>query len=508
MRLQQISPANNSGMRNKRNVSFKWILTDDIGASAKKQGTLKTLVQDNEGRDLFKLNGFVNDDPKGFQSEDDFCKKVAQKADVEGFLNKSIASITKELKANKSSEEETKKLQEKLDELQKNKQIMQNLPPEEKKLSDISLLLPGTTEGQEAIFMKNLLKQNDDYLHNVNLQNVVSEIIKQGKVKLSDTFDIKKNLTVNKDLKGAGAAIAEKIVEDERLSKFIEDLIATKNEAKIVVAMTGGGFGCVDIDIEKENGNTVFRIVTNESGHDKYPNYETVKPQRLGEMGTSASTVVKRYAKELGIVNKKDLKILGDTGIAKLATQKQVKFNNSLGEEPVNILLNTGVYEVVNKNSESTTLRVKKSQVKQFNRASKNAIKTYARALALNSITAIDKFTNLYVITGPLAMGLNSRIKERVAEKPGAFGEGVKDMRTLVLKYIDKLAVNDGKIDTTIVDLRNSNHFDVICDESIDIPDNTRGGALMLHGEHRGSSKVVIPLDTIKKFSKKFIKTV
>ena len=69
-------------LQNNNNVSFKCRLVIEGGGSNKRLGSLKELVQTNSGQDLFTMTGTINDDPKGFHSNDHFNKLIANAADV------------------------------------------------------------------------------------------------------------------------------------------------------------------------------------------------------------------------------------------------------------------------------------------------------------------------------------------------------------------------------------------------------------------------------------------
>lgn len=459
MQVQKISYSNHPS---KNNVSFKNKLTYDIGASDPR-GSMKILVQDNQGKDLFEYKGYVNNTIKGFESNDDFTNKIAKAVDVESLLKKDIVSVGNQLKRNHLSAEEHEKLTEKLDDLKRKQNILKNQSKEDKKLTGFALLLPGTLQGHIALIMANLKKIDKtapgglSSLIKVDLDNIITKIRENGKVEIADNF---KFMPV-KDLSGTGLGIAAKIANSPEYGyRFTKGFYA-------VAVQTGGGFGAVDIKLKSDNE---VDIETDECGHDLYHDDKTGKELRLGKLGASTGSVIENFATSLGITNPADQKALTQTGMAQLATQKEIKLNNEKDEAAIKVLLDTGMYEIADKRSETTIVKVKDDSIADFNKASRTAVRAYAYALALHAITKIDRGANLYVVSGPLAMGLNNTIKD----DPEVYG--ADDMRDLIFKMIDSRVGND----VTCNIMREGHDFDIVCDKSMSVADNTSGGSLLL----------------------------
>lgn len=464
MRLQQISSGINSHKKI-NNTAFKSRYTFDIGASDPR-ASLKILVQDNSGNDLFEYKGFVNDSTKGFEDNKDFIKKVARAVNVEELIDADIESIKVRSKDPSLSPAGAQKLKDNLELLKKNKAILQKRSAEEKKLTGFALLLPGTISEKTALFMGNVKKTDGTALEDVNLKKVISEVKKQGKVEIYDKFDLKKDFVPCKDLAGTGIGIATKVISHPEYGQRVGKGFYA------VGVQTGGGFGAVDIKFKQDvtKKNAMVDIETNECGHDLYFDMETGKEKRLGKLGASTSSVIENYAKTLGITNSDDLKALVNTGKAEMATQKEIKLNSKEHEAAINVLTKTGVYEITGQNAEATMLKIKDAE--KFTQASKRAINAYTETLARHAITRINRGANLYVISGPLAMGLNDRIKEA----PEVFGEGIKDMRDLMFQKIDKYVGDD----FTCIRLRRKNRFDIVCDRAMSLDNNTSGGSLLI----------------------------
>ena len=149
------------------------------------------------------------------------------------------------------------------------------------------------------------------------------------------------------------------------------------------------------------------------------------------------------------------------------------------------------IFDYAKKNN--IILELNEKSVDKFNEASKYAIESYADTLALHAITKINSGANLYIISGPLAMGLNARVKEA----PNLFG--VKNLKDVIFKYIDE-RVNS---DITCNILRKANKFDIICEKGMSIADNTCGGALLLNGKLKTFSRrgewLELPLKALRK---------
>lgn len=494
MHLQKIaSNTTSNSQRKAKSVAFKKKMTFDIGASDRR-GSLKLLVQNNKGQDLFEYKGFVNDTIAGFKDNDDFIKKIAQAVDVETLMDKDIEDINTRIFHNNISAEEKEKLEEKLKSLELNKKILQNLSPKEKKITGLALLLPGTIKEHTALFMANLKKIDPtaedglSSLRRVNLDNVISEIKNQGKVKLSNRFKLEKDFVPCKDLAGTGIGVAKKIANHPEYGKrFDKGFFA-------VVIQTGGGFGAVDVKLKQDS---LVSIETDESGHDLYYDPKTGKEIRLGKLGASSASVIENYAIRMGIEDPNDIEALKKTGMAQLATDKEIKLNNAKDAAAIEVLKNTGAYKVVNAGVVNTTLKVKNSHLALFKEASAYSIGAYADTLARYAITKINRGANLYVLSGPLAMGLDKSIKA----DPKNFGTDVKDMRDLVLKSIHQYI----KKDPTPVDLLADNNFDVVCDKSLSVDNNTSGGSLLLSKKVRKKMDVArrgewmdIPISVLK----------
>ncbi|MBP7211935.1 hypothetical protein KBA27_03790 [bacterium] len=452
----------NVSMSKPSNSSFKCRVVVEGGGSNKKLGSLKELVQTNSGEDLFTLTGTINDDPKGFHGNEHFNKLIAKAADIKTRLENDIKSYKARIAEDHMTAEEEKSITEKLADSEKNLKTWNALPEREKKITRLALLLPGTIQGKRASFLPNLLKTDGKPLTDIDLCGSVREMRKKDL--LADGFNARTDFVPLKDLGATGVEIASLILRNPDLSKR-----ATKGFYAVAVH-PGGGFGSVDIRF-KNNDKVV--IQTNESGHDLYFDPKVGKEIRLGKMGPSVGCVIENYAKGFGIKNPDDISALMATGIAQMASDEQFTLKTQNDEKAIKVLLDTNAYKVVTQNSVSTTLRLKDSGVGNFMNGSKEAIDAYAHALSRHAITKINQGANLYVVSSPMTMGLDRMIKKH----PDAFG--AIGMRELILKKIDERVGTDLSCNM----LRKDNGFDVVCNPSMSIKDNTRGGGLILAGK-------------------------
>lgn len=485
MRLQRVS--SNDVAYKKSNTAFKSKYIFDVGASDPR-GSLKILVQDNKGKDLFEYKGFVNDTTKGFAGNDDFIKKIANAVDVETLIDKDMASINSQIAANHLSEKESNSLVEKLKALSKNKATLQARSASEKELTGFALLLPGTMQGQSALFMPNIRDLNENSLENVKLTNIIKNVRKNGKVKISPAFNIKRDFIPCKDLAGTGVAMAKQISSHPTLKeRFSKGLFAT-------VVLTGGGFGEADI---KVLNNSEVLIETGEAGHNLFFDRKTNSPRRLGALGASTGSVIENFASKLDITNPDDIKALKKTGLAQLATQPKIKFDSVKDKAAIEVLKKTGFYDVNSHSVSSTTLKIKDIHMDKFKAASAYSVQSYADTLALHAITKINTGSNLYVLTGPLGMGLDSTIKEY----PETYG--AKNMRELIFKYVNEYVGHD----FTCNKMTKGHNFDIVCDASLNVSNNTSGGALLLSKHKpeifaRRGEWIVIPKKVLKAMPK------
>lgn len=465
----------------RNDISFKNKMTFDVGASDPR-GTLKILVEDNDGADLFEYKGYVNDTTKGFKDEEHFVERIARAMNVQRLIEEDAEKAKAEL--NGASEKESEKLEKKIKDLRSMQETLDSQSSEERKITGFALLLPGTIQKHVAILMANLRKTDGKSLENVDLDKVISKAKENGDVELVDNADF----IPAKDLAGTGLGVASRLINHPI---YGPKLAHEPKGFHAVAVQTGGGFGSVDI---KFISDTELMTETNECSHDLFHDEETKTEKRLGELGPNTKGVITNFAKELGIENEDDIKALVKTGMGQIATQPSIILNKAKDNAAIKVLLNTGIYEIANDGSETMTLAVKQDNGNMINfySASKTAINKYATAIALHAVTKINNGANLVILSGPLAMGLNKTIKAN----PEIFK--AEDLRELVLKKVEKRL---GK-DNTAKSLRISHEFDIVCDKDLSVDNNTFGGSLLLAGKTKTYARkgewITVSIDTLK----------
>lgn len=475
--LNNYSATNYQKSRKSKQPSFKCIEVHDFGASDPR-ASHKVLLLKNNGTVLFEYNGFLNDETTGFDGNKGFVKKVAEAADIGGRLTRDIEVAKKQLIENQISEDEVERITKKLGELESNLKIWNGLSKNEKKLKKFVMMIPGTVKGREALFMANIKDKQGNSLEKVKLVEIFDEIRAQGKIQLARGFNVAnpenyrpflglkiferaEDFVPVKDLAGTGLGVGKKIANHPEYGKrFSKGFYG-------VVVQTGGGFGAASIQYLKDD---YINITTSECSHDYYYDDVLGKEVRLGAMGASTPSVIENYSKSFGITDKSVIDALKKSGVAQMATQTEIRLSSKTDEKAIQALLDTGAYEITSKNFKNTTLKV--TDIERFNKSSKFAIERYVNALCHHAVPQINRGANMYVLSGPLAMGLNDRVKEAQS----LFG--AKDLgEMLYKKIVDFVTVTHP--DRTVRDLMSSDAhaFEVVCDKALSVNNNTGGGA-------------------------------
>lgn len=418
---------------------------------------------------LFGMDGFLKDTAEPFKDNQDYMQKIASAADVEDFLKRRLRDVNAQLESNNLSEKEDADLEYKAEKLRGKLKKWKELPAREKRLEGLALLLPGTVENNKATYIPNIkrVKQTAEItpespektvrLTNVNLIETIEEIKNQGSIEVAK----KVKFIPAKDLAATGVAVFEKFANDYKYKHYIKDGLA------MTVIHPGGGYGDVDIDVR----GSLVNIRTNEIGHDYKHNILNGKQERLGAIGASVPKVLSNFAEKIGITSKEDIETIKKTGLGEMATSPQVRLNNKNHSRAIDILLQTGVYELVGKGQDNTLLKVKPEAMETYNTATKYVVDSYANNLAVASIPKIAKSNQLVVLSGPMTMGIN----ESIMNAPELYG--AKDLRELTFNFIAR----NTKGDETIAD--NIGKFNIICDKNISVKNNTRGGEMLLTGK-------------------------
>lgn len=501
------------------NVNFGHKVLIDIGASNPK-GTCKVLVKSDDGRDLYKTNGYLNNTPDGFSTKDKNGKKIdggqadfiSKLDDVIFNAHKDVLKLAKEGKIHfaKDSKGSTKK---------------------DAMLSGVAVFVPGTTftmcKDDRIAFIPNLKNDEGESIVNVDFKAYEEEIKKGGR--RAQGLDASRNfeLIVTKDLGGAGLSLAK--------------ILAKRDELKagdyIMGVMTGGGFGSVDIKVKGSEEKPIVEFETSESSsylsgntqmHSKITStinelfskenpkaeFQKIKDEvgldeffpilgKLGRQGVSVKSHLKCFLRALDFdLNEQEyekvIALAQKAGDARLVTSDKMHVSTkdkALCDELKSCKIFT---EVESGDSDKRIFSLNREFVsdEKVKKARIEAVNDYANAVSLISINKINDCINRVYLVGPFAQGLNKDIKKAAPEY------GADDLPSLIMKKI-KTNIDKDHVDLPstqrLIDLYN---FEVICDPEINFPDNTFAGEMLLDKKleftpNRGSW-FQIPLKTLQ----------
>lgn len=420
---------------NTKAPAFKHKIILDIGASSPR-GSLKVLVTDDEGNDIFKKTGsYVNNTPNGFESPQDFTEKVIEI--IKNTHQEAQSVILQGIESGKYK-------------------------AGEEKLTDIGIFVPGTTMGDSIAFMPNLKDKEEKSLKNVDFSNFKKSLLTKAATETG--IEINKDnfgFVVTKDLGGAGIGIAQ--------------ILAQRNELHdgdyIMGIMTGGGFGSVDIKVK----NNIVEVETSESSSYLTHDFINHKMEKLGRLGVTVKSHIGFYMKAIGLPELTPLVL--KAGDARIVTLNEMYIDNSNQELIDQILAKSKTvdgnhqFKIKRQENGKTVLMLDDSDTRfraKMKRARVAAINNYADSVSLIAVNKINDCLNKIILVGPFAHGVN----QYVIHNPNDFD--AKDLPSLINNRIDS------RIDE--VDLPSSRELKklydlkVICDDSINFPDNTFAG--------------------------------
>lgn len=499
-------------------VSFGHKVIVDIGASNPK-GTCKVLVKSDDGRDLYKKNGFLNHTTEGFKTFDEKTGSIdGGQADFISKLDDVIFNAHQDV-LRLASEGKIRFATDK-----------NGSDDADRKLSSVAVFVPGTTftmcKDDRIAFIPNLRNDKGESILNVDFKEYEREIKENGRraegLDASDDFE----LVVTKDLGGAGLAIAK--------------ILAKRGELKsgdyIMGVMTGGGFGSVDIKVKgSENepyvefetsesssyltGNTLIYdkitktfddILTSDNPKEKFDEIKNGVGlaeffpvlEKLGRQGVSVKSHIKCFLNALELPLSKEesaqlLALVQKVGDARIVTNDKMYVSKE--DKKLYQQLKTCEYfaEIESDNPEKYAFSMNHDVLsdEQIKRARMIAVNDYANSVSLISINKINDCINKVYLVGPFAQGLNRHIMQNQEDY------GAKNLSDLIRKKIDT-NTDENHVDLPstkrLMDLYN---FEVICDSAIDFPDNTFAGDILLDKKleftpNRGSW-FSIPLKTL-----------
>lgn len=500
------------------NYNFGHKVIVDIGASNPK-GTCKVLVKSDDGRDLFKQTGFLNDTSRGFKTynketgktDDGQADFISKLDDVIYYAHTQVLDL-----ANKGKVEFAKD--------------MNGSDKKDKLLSGVAVFVPGTTftmcKNDRIAFIPNLKNDKGESLVNIDFKAYEDEIKSGGR--RAEGLHAGRNfeMVVTKDLGGAGLSIAK--------------ILAQKGQLKagdyIMGVMTGGGFGSVDIKVKGTEENPLVEFETSESSsyltgnvlmYDKiaqtvdsvlkseHPKEEFDKLKnevglaeifpvlgKLGRQGVSVKSHLECFLRALDLpINEEEYKELvataqkvGDARLVNADKMYILKQDKALYNE---VKGNPFFKEIESDDDKKFAFSMNHDIIDddKIKQARIHTVNDYANSVSLISINKINDCINKVYLVGPFAQGLNKHIKENQQDY------GAVDLPDLIKQKINT------NIDKNHADLPSSKRlielygFDVICDPEINFPDNTFAGDMLLDRKlnftpNRGSW-FSIPLKTL-----------
>ena len=448
MRISGITP--NIGKNKAPNFGHKIMI--DLGASSPKV-TAKCMVTTDDGQPLFKKSTHLNNTTRGFANGDSFIRRVDK-----------LVRRTYDETLQRADKGEFK------------------LSEEEKKLSGVSIFIPGTTltKGKDDIiaFMPNVRDTKGNSLTSIDFSDYENGLKTHQSLKpeekpldVSDDFE----LYVTKDLGGTGLGIAKVLGEKGML----------KNGDYIMGIMTGGGFGSVDLKVKDDR----VEIETSESSSYLTANPGSGNPQKLGRLGVSVKSHINHFCDALNIPElaedsplRKAMITAGDARIV----EDNVMYISNRDKELIDTFKESELFRVNKEKSSSgkTCIEMVDDDPKfaqKMKEARISSVKDYAYAVSLISINKINDFVNKIILVGPFAHGVDRYVKEHPEEFSGAteyHGKKVHGLADLITHEIDN-RIEDVDLPTS-GRLKKLNNVEVICDKDINIPDNTYAGEILL----------------------------
>ncbi len=488
-------------INNTQQPTFGYTISLDVGASNKK-GTLKCSVKHDDGTDIFETSGFVNNTVNGFRSPNQFVTKLAR------IVSSASNTLAEKVEAGEVT-----------------------LVGDDKKLSGVSIFVPGTTvtKGQhdEIAFIPNLRDRHGNSLTDINF-SAYENALKNEKNMWNIPVNTEKfKLVATKDLAGCGLAISRKMLQKGLL----------KEGDYVMAVMTGGGFGSVDIKrkhncVEVEASESSSYLTGN---HLAYNDIEDI----ISEVANSDNPqeVAQKYLANDAKALKEQVNVAGKLGRQGVSVRNHIScFLDTLGRKDLEeLLIAVGDARIVEDNimflkkDEDAKLIEQIRDHKEFieiesGSASKVAFKfdedlmgkealhkartavvnDYANSISLIGVNKINDFVNKIVLVGPFAHGVNRYVKEHKEDfklpqekidmlekefKDYGFeleDFGMKDWEVNDLADLikQKVLLNTSKTKadlTTTRRLMKLNNFEIICDSDINIANNTEAGDILLN---------------------------
>lgn len=341
-------------------ISFRGQVVVDIGASTP-AGSCKIVECDDEGHILNKIKTTVNNQKSTFfDSKESFVESVAER----------IAVFYKNIDG--------------------------------KGLSELTILLPGSTYGEECLRTPNL-KDKDSYgLTDIDFSKMKTLLVQKG-IKINEQLKPK----ILQDSMGIGLSVFNKMMINDLSSQDVGKrmLLPGKN---YTVIMTGGGCGIAQINcLGLENGQ--YATITGAGS-----NYlsDADKSVRVSDIGASVKATLGEFCNRLSFNEKISGEVI-DAGFGELILNDNFMLKRgSNSEKLMHALSQTGKYDIKQKGDE-IYFQVKPEALKMFDKARVKTIGKYARAIARFLPGKLAEGINGLILTGPFAFAIDDCLREK-----------------------------------------------------------------------------------------------
>lgn len=415
MKVNNVTP-NNFNVPN-----FKSKIAIDIGGSTS-EGSCKIKYLTNDYKELFSHKTTVNDaGKKTFKNAKDFVEKVADKIEL--------------------AQNEGRKVIEKL-----------GLPTAENALKSIVLFCPSYTYDDKVLYTANLRSEEKKPLRDINFKTLPSVLNARG-VEVEEGV----NLKVLQDAMGSGLAVTKKLHQKGML----------KAGSYYTIAITGGGCGITSV-----RGLSDDKALIESSGSSYLT--DSLGVVKISKLGASAPSVIRNFCKAFGIDEETSEEITS-CGIGYIVTNPTSKIPETpQGEKLRNVLLSSGRYEEITSDYGDKWISVKDKYSEKFEHARYNAINKYAHALARLAVIKQNEGSNGLIITGPLAMALDTSCRNNY-------------QTSLADWVLDKIEESYNTYELN--KMKSKYDFQVHCSQDFAVKDNTAGASLAHEGSFIGNER-------------------
>ena len=410
--------------------NFRSKIAIDVGASTT-EGSCKIKYLTNDFKEILEKRTTVNDTgKKTFNGPSDFVNKIAEKI--------------------KFAQEEGKNIIAKM-----------GLPASENILKSIVLMCPSYTFADKVLYTANLRNQDNKPLKDIDFRNLPSVLASKGVETDPDT-----KLKVLQDAMGSGLAITNKLFQKGML----------KAGSYYTVAITGGGCGIANV-----RALTDDRALIDSSGSSYLS--DSLGVVKISKLGASAPSVIRNFCKAFGM-DEETTEDIASCGIGYIVTNPTSKMPDTpQGDKLKKVLLSTGRYETIENDFGEEWIKVKDNYLDKFEHARYNAINKYAHALAKLAVIKQNEGSNGMIITGPLAMALDTSCRNNY-------------QTTLADWVLDKIEESYNTYELN--KMKRKYDFQVHCSQAFAIKDNTAGARLALEGHFIGNRYNWLEVDLSK----------